>query len=566
MIPDIVGQSSSRFDQRFFTTALVPVAIFAPAIAAVVLHSRGLLSSLVASYARQSPVSQVLASLAVAALVWFLATLLDSQTRNVVRLYEGYPLLRAFALVERLLKKVDPRWQARAWGIAGHQWRRQRLRQRAIEEQAERMTGSGPTGSVYDQEPDVELYDSYPLDPNRVMPTTLGNILRAAEDYGYHRYGFDSIHLWPRLTAVLPEEYLLDVEKSIIRYQTPLMVSFGFAGLALGSFTLTVSKVSTSAFVSLFAGSILLSWIAYRVSFAATRSYGDLIRTAIDLHRTQLLKRWWPELLKIEDDRRRLKILRHFVITGERLPARSFATSHQPPVSPNQVGTDVTQPKADASDDEDLVLQRWPAPRLTHGLAIGLVLLTFAGVHSLDRKQWVLAATSDIRAFEGFAGNVAVVRMRRGSAGPAAYAKSDRRSDIRVTDVSGAVALRRVRANSVIGRPDVGPEAAIRPVVGLVRPGVQVRALDLRGGDEVHLEARVPTSLTQCVDASLGLSHATTPTSVPLSTVTVVKGTVLAVVRSGPENAMSVVVSLQNNRSAPCLGDLSQVEIVRIPT
>ena len=209
MIPDIIGQSTSRFDQRFFLTALVPTAVFAPATAAVLLQATGELASLAAWYAVQSAVSQVLAWLGVAAGVWFLATLLASQWANVVRLYEGYPLLRLFGFLHRITRGR----LSRAWGIPAHLRRRSRLERRVAKAKAARHSEDPSLGSQSDPEPMGELYDNYPPEPHRVLPTALGNIIRAAEDYGFHRYGFDTIHLWPRLAAVLPAPYVADVER-----------------------------------------------------------------------------------------------------------------------------------------------------------------------------------------------------------------------------------------------------------------------------------------------------------------------------------------------------------------
>jgi hypothetical protein len=107
-------------------------------------------------------------------------------------------------------------------GVAAHRRRRARLTRRL-------QPASDLTAPDVD-EAATRLHDDYPIDDHRVMPTALGNIIRSAEDYGYHRYGFDSIYLWPRLAAVLPAEYLDDVDRAIIEYQTPLMVSFWSVG------------------------------------------------------------------------------------------------------------------------------------------------------------------------------------------------------------------------------------------------------------------------------------------------------------------------------------------------
>ena len=48
----------------------------------------------------------------------------------------------------------------------------------------------------------------YPLKPASVMPTRLGNILRAAEDHALDRYDIDTVIVWPRLYAVLPDRFI----------------------------------------------------------------------------------------------------------------------------------------------------------------------------------------------------------------------------------------------------------------------------------------------------------------------------------------------------------------------
>ncbi|MBK6431377.1 hypothetical protein [Candidatus Amarolinea dominans] len=44
-----------------------------------------------------------------------------------------------------------------------------------------------------------------PCDPERVMPTTFGNIYAMAEEYPYDCYGADSVLFWPRLREQMHE-------------------------------------------------------------------------------------------------------------------------------------------------------------------------------------------------------------------------------------------------------------------------------------------------------------------------------------------------------------------------
>ena len=56
---------------------------------------------------------------------------------------------------------------------------------------------------------------NYPEDENYVRPTLLGNIISAAEEYPYRRYGLEFNVVFPRLFLVLPEPFQKKVEESV---------------------------------------------------------------------------------------------------------------------------------------------------------------------------------------------------------------------------------------------------------------------------------------------------------------------------------------------------------------
>jgi hypothetical protein len=103
---------------------------------------------------------------------------------TILRLVEGYwpwPFrgLR-FALARRVEERLQPkenRWQELA---------DKAQEQRSAEEQDEYARL------------DAEL-SSMPVDPRHLMPTRLGNLLRAAEEYPRVRYGLATSVCWPRL-------------------------------------------------------------------------------------------------------------------------------------------------------------------------------------------------------------------------------------------------------------------------------------------------------------------------------------------------------------------------------
>jgi len=117
--------------------------------------------------------------------------------------------------------------------------------------------------------------------------------------------------------------------------------------------------------------------------------------------------------------------------------------------------------------------------------------------------------------------------------------------------------------------------------VEIVRPRVQVKALDLRPGDIVVLETpRESTVPSECgVRPSTVTLTVTEAREQAITTATVAEGTrsgaaprsfkgeVLAVAdTSNPANSGVLVRVAADNVDRPCLGDLSRAQMLREPT
>ncbi|MEU0338594.1 hypothetical protein ABZ092_06320 [Streptomyces bobili] len=124
-----------------------------------------------------------------------------------------------------------------------------------------------------------------------VMPTRLGNILRAAELYPQLRYGIDAVLVWPRLFHLLPDGLLGALATARAELSALLVRAFlscVFAVLGAG-YVAARSGPPSLLLECLWAG-VLLAWASCRGALNAAAVYGQHIRAAFDLHRNDLLE------------------------------------------------------------------------------------------------------------------------------------------------------------------------------------------------------------------------------------------------------------------------------------
>ncbi|MEM0979125.1 MAG: hypothetical protein AAGH78_02520 [Cyanobacteria bacterium P01_H01_bin.58] len=132
-----------------------------------------------------------------------------------------------------------------------------------------------------------------------LMPTELGNILRAAELRPEAKYGLNAVVCWPHLWMLLPEHPRNDLQETRASLNTAARVWFW--GLLFGLWAFFVFW-TPSALLALPIGFTTMAF-AYRWSISVARSYGDLLDAAFDLYRHELYKalRWpLPENSDIE--------------------------------------------------------------------------------------------------------------------------------------------------------------------------------------------------------------------------------------------------------------------------
>ncbi|MFD6394280.1 hypothetical protein [Nocardia sp. NPDC060259] len=120
----------------------------------------------------------------------------------------------------------------------------------------------------------------------RLLPTRLGNTLRAAEERMADRYGLDIVAAWPLLHSLLPERAAATTDEA--RDQLDSACRFCVAFACLGA--VSAFLLSGWWLVTVTLATVILTVLAYRAAVASAGTYGELVNAVVALHRFDLLK------------------------------------------------------------------------------------------------------------------------------------------------------------------------------------------------------------------------------------------------------------------------------------
>ena len=125
-----------------------------------------------------------------------------------------------------------------------------------------------------------------------ILPTSLGNVIAAFEDYPWDRYGIDAVIMWPRLLPILTQEnYTLYVEreKAGLDFAVNLSALLGILSIEM-AYTGLLFVPDYWTWLLWSALMLALSYVVYRTGIPAAYSWGLTVRAAFDLYRYHLLK------------------------------------------------------------------------------------------------------------------------------------------------------------------------------------------------------------------------------------------------------------------------------------
>ena len=131
-----------------------------------------------------------------------------------------------------------------------------------------------------------DLARMYPR-ADRLMPTRLGNVLRAAEDEAGQRYGLDTVMFLPRLYPHLSPSLAALIED--LRNQMDAAARL-CAVLLLATPITAVLLARHGWWLLIPASTAMLAWVAYRAAVNAAGRWGQMMFVAFDLHRFDMLR------------------------------------------------------------------------------------------------------------------------------------------------------------------------------------------------------------------------------------------------------------------------------------
>jgi hypothetical protein len=129
----------------------------------------------------------------------------------------------------------------------------------------------------------------FPVEEEHLMPTRLGNILRATEDRAGGRYGLSTNKLFPRLYPFLKEPLAREYDDSVDRLDLAAHLCVALLSATVISIALLLPNAWNSWWMLVPVATAILTWLCYRATLTAAKNHGELLETAFDLHRFDLI-------------------------------------------------------------------------------------------------------------------------------------------------------------------------------------------------------------------------------------------------------------------------------------
>ena len=145
----------------------------------------------------------------------------------------------------------------------------------------------------------------FPHDEHLVLPTTIGNSIRAFEVYPRVVYGIDAIPAWPRLAMILPEQARAQINDSraIFDFAANLLLTSSITTILYIALCIWSHQLSGLWIPIVYIGAFLFS--RYMLDTAASQ-WGEQVKGAFDLYRAALAEQLGLEIPQSADREREM--------------------------------------------------------------------------------------------------------------------------------------------------------------------------------------------------------------------------------------------------------------------
>lgn len=272
----------------------------------------------------------------IATFIMWIGFALYSTVNLTVRLYEGYYLPPR---IRKILVNL--------FFVKSHRRKTQYIREIFRIHKEMPSNWKELIGRYYEQAwadyADIEL--SSPIREDDLLPSMLGNVLRASEQYS-QKYGLKAgIDIWTRLSVLLPPVMANELEEknnniifllnsSLLSYMHSLIAFVIWlifridsvcsqVGSCVGTGTIKeiinypIFSNSEAKYLFYFAAWFVIGYVLYVFSIPVAKTFGLLIRTSFDLYRFDLLKQLNYEIpKKLSRERSLWWKISDFIVTG----------------------------------------------------------------------------------------------------------------------------------------------------------------------------------------------------------------------------------------------------------
>lgn len=270
MFPPVLQEIRGYFGTVFLLGVFSPVLFFVSASLTIYFEITQGVGVALAAFEKYPLQTQILLIVGGLVGVTVLSVLIYNFQYSITRLFEGYwPRLGIFRWLRNSRTELHHR-----------RWEYLEILKDSVNNSTERIEIMEEQLIFYP--PRIHL--------KRLMPTRIGNILRASEIYAYDHYGIDSSIVWTRLRPLLPDQVVTPLENNMIAIDFLLLMS-----VLATIFTLLwcpVLAIFTNRWELFLLCSLgwPLSWMCYKSAVQSATAYSEQLKAIFDLYRHRLLE------------------------------------------------------------------------------------------------------------------------------------------------------------------------------------------------------------------------------------------------------------------------------------